>query len=209
MFSKRKGFSTVYFHFKNNGQFLRYCKLSDQFNNARVTIQDEIVKTDLLIAQGARSTKVKSALPNVRQMKDVMDKDLNEQRTLMCPELANVKKDFFSPKKAILAEVERDFQKATLQWVGYVNQDSEEIKSQLEEPEADDATVAEERSKARDLSPNVETDQDKRKKNAVEKTNQSLKLLKSLNDTFSRDESTKYEEGSTKYNAPADVSHEL
>ena len=38
---------------------------------------------------------------------------------------------------------------------------------------------------------------------------QSLKPLKSLKDTFSRDESTKLEEGSVKNNAPADVSHEL
>ena len=38
---------------------------------------------------------------------------------------------------------------------------------------------------------------------------QSLKLLKSPNDTFSQDESNEYKEGSTKYNAPADESHEL
>ena len=74
-----KGCLTVDFPLKNKGQFLRYCKLSDQFNNVRVTIRDEIVKTDSLIAQGARSTKNKSALPKVREMKDVMDKDLNEQ----------------------------------------------------------------------------------------------------------------------------------
>ena len=117
MFSKMEGCSTVYSYLKNKGQCLRYCKLSDQFNNAHVTNQDEIVKTDSLIAQGARSTKVKSALP--------------------------------------------------------------------------------------------ETDQDKCKKSAVKKMDQSLKFLNSLNDTFSRDESTKYEEGSSKYNAPADVSHEL
>ena len=55
----------------------------------------------------------------------------------------------------------------------------------------------------------TETDQDERRKSGVEKMDQSLKLLMSLNDTFSRDESTKYEEGSTKYNAPADVAHEL
>ena len=38
---------------------------------------------------------------------------------------------------------------------------------------------------------------------------QSLKLLKSLNDTFPKDQSSKYEEGCTKYNALADVSPEL
>ena len=169
---------------KNKGQFLRYCKLSDQFNNAPVTIQDEIVKTD---SQGARSTKVISALPKVREMKDAMDKALNEQRNLMSPELAIFNKDLFSSKEEIVAEVERGLQKALSQWIGYVDQDSGETKSQLEEPEADDATVAEESSEARDLSANVETDQDKGNKNAVEKKDRSLKLLKSLNDTFSRD----------------------
>ena len=91
---------------KNKGQFLRYCKMSDQFNNVRVTIQDEIFKTDSLIAQGARSTKVKSALPKVREMKNVMDKALNEQRTLMSPESVIVNKNLFSSKEAILDEIE-------------------------------------------------------------------------------------------------------
>ena len=74
---------------------------------------------------------------------------------------------------------------------------------------AEDATIAEERSETHNLSSNPETDQGKRKKSAVEKMNQSLKLLKSFNDKISRDETSKYEEGSTKYEAPADKSQEL
>ena len=54
MFNKLKGCSTVLFYLKDKCQFLRYCKLSDQFNDDCVKIQDEIVKTDSLIAQGAR-----------------------------------------------------------------------------------------------------------------------------------------------------------
>ena len=99
IFGKLKSCSTVYHHLKDKGQFFRYCKLSDQFNDARVNIQDEIVKTDSLIEQGARSTKVKSALPKVREMKDVMDKALEEQRTLMSPEFVTVNRDFFHRKK--------------------------------------------------------------------------------------------------------------
>ena len=38
---------------------------------------------------------------------------------------------------------------------------------------------------------------------------QSLNLVKSFNETISRDESSRYEEGSSKYEAPADVSQEL
>ena len=127
----------------------------------------------------------------------------------MSPDLPIVKKDFFSSKEAILAEVERDFQKATIQSIEYVDQESGETKSQLEVPEADDSTVDEESSEARDRSANVKTDQNECKKNAVKKMDQSLKLLKSLDDTFSRDESTKYVEGTTMYNAPADGNHEL
>ena len=67
MFNKMKRCSTVYFHLKM--KFLRYCTMSDQFNNARDTIQDQIARKDSLIAQGARPTKVKSALQKVREMK--------------------------------------------------------------------------------------------------------------------------------------------
>ena len=56
MFSKLKGCETVHPNLKDKCQFLRYCKLSDQFNDVLVKIQDEIFKTDSLIAQGARST---------------------------------------------------------------------------------------------------------------------------------------------------------
>ena len=87
--------------------------------------------------------------------------------------------------------------------------DSKNKNSQSETHNADDETVVEESSEARELSVNAETDQGKRKKNAVEKMDQSLKLLKSLNYSFSRDESSKYEEGSTKYEAPAAEYQEL
>ena len=207
MFSKLKGCETVLSNLKDKGQFLRYCKLSDQFNDARVKIQDEIVKTDSLFAQGARSTKVKSALPKVREMKDEMDKTLKEQRTLMNLHFGN--REFFAPKEAILAEVERELQKATIEWIGYVDPDSKDTNTTSENLAAKDATIAEERSETHNISTNPETDLSKRKKSAVEKMDQSLKLLKSFNDTISRDESSKYEESSTKYEAPAHVSQQL
>ena len=150
MFSKLKGCETVYPNLKDKGQFLRYCKLSDQFNDARVKIQDEIVKTDSLIAQGARSTKVKSALPKVREMKDEMDKALKEQRTLMNLHFGN--REFFAPKEAILAEVERELQKATIEWIGYVDPDSKDTNTAPENLAAEDATIAEECSETHNLS---------------------------------------------------------
>ena len=74
---------------------------------------------------------------------------------------------------------------------------------------ADDETVVVKGSERHNLSANTDKDQDKSKKNAVKKLDQSLKFLKSLNDTFPRDESTKYEGGFTKYANRADVSQEL
>ena len=48
-------------------------------------------------------------------MKDELDKALYGQRTLMNLGYAN--QDFFSSKEAILAEVERELQKATIEWI--------------------------------------------------------------------------------------------
>ena len=195
MFSKPKGCETVHPNLKNKGQFLRYCKLSDQFNDTRVIIQDEIVKTHSLTAQGARSIKVKAALPKVREMKDVMDKALKEQQTLMNLHFGN--REFFAPKESNLAEVETELQKATIEWIGYVDPSSKDTNTASENLAAEDATIADERSATHNLLTNPETDQGTRKKSALENMDQSLKVLKSFNDTISRDES------------PADMSLEL
>ena len=205
--SKLKECETVHTSLKDKSQFLRYCKLSDQFNDARIKIQDEIVTTDSLIAQGARSTKVKSAIPKVREIKDEMDNALKEQRTLMTLHFGN--REFFAPKQATLAGVEREFQRATIEWIGYVDPDTKNTNTASENLAAEDATIAEERSETHNPSTYPESDQGKRKKSAVEKMDRSLKLLKNFNDTISRDESSKYEEGTTKYEAPTDKSQEL
>ena len=87
----------------------------NHFYKCRVKIQEKIVKTGSLIAQGARSIKINSALAKVWEMKDELDKALYGQRTLMNLGYAN--QDFFSSKEAILAEVERELQKATIEWI--------------------------------------------------------------------------------------------
>ena len=189
---------------KDEGQLVRFCKLSDELYNSRVKIQEEIVKTESLIEQGARSTKVKSALPKVREMKDEMDNALYEQRTRMYLDVAN--QVYFS---SILTGVERELQKATIEWIGYVDPNNKDTNTASENLEAEDATVTEASSETHDLSAKTETNQCKCKKNAGEKIDQSLKSQKSLKDTFSRDEINKFEVGSTKHNAPADMSYEL
>ena len=116
--------------------------------------------------------------------------------------------DFFSPKEAILDEVERELQKVTIDWIGYVDRESKETNFPSEKLEVDDETVVE-GSEAHNRLANTDTNQGKSKKNAVDILDQSWKLLRSLNDTFSRCESKKFERGTTKYADPAAVSQEL
>ena len=142
-------------------------------------------------------------------MKDVLEKALIEQRSLMRPEFAILNQNFVSSNEAILAEDERALQNAKIECICYLDPDSREMYFQSLTLGADDATAAEESSEIQDLPANVETDQRKRKKNAVDKMEQSFKFLKSPNDTFPRDESTKYHRSSAELNAPADLSHEL
>ena len=78
------------------------------------------------------------------------------------------------------------------------------MNSQSEVPAADTEMVFEKSWATLNLSANAETDHDGRKRSAVEIMDQSFKLLKSLNNTISRDESSKYERDSTNYVAPAD-----
>ena len=75
-------------------------------------------------------------------MKDIMDKALKEQRTLMILDFSN--RDFFSLKEAILAEVEDELQKATIEWIGFVDRDSKDTNTASENLAAEDAAIAEE-----------------------------------------------------------------
>ena len=100
-------------------------------------------------------------------MKDDMDKTLYEQRTLMYLDFAN--QDFFSSKEAILAEVERELLKATIDSIDYVDPNNKDTNTALENLDAEDATVAGISSETHILSTNTETDQSKRENNAVQK----------------------------------------
>ena len=59
-----------------------------------------------------------------------MEQALNEQRTLVSLDIHN--QDFFSRKEVIVAKVERDLQKVTSDWIGYVARECTETNSQLE-----------------------------------------------------------------------------
>ena len=137
-------------------------------------------------------------------LKDAIDKAPNEPQSLLKQDFGN--QNLGSSKEAFLAEVETEFQKATIEWISYVDPESRSMTSQSEVPSSDTETVFKENSTVLNLSANAETDHDGRKRSAVERMDQSLKLLKSLNDTISRDESSKYERDFTNYDAPADES---
>ena len=100
-------------------------------------------------------------------MKDVMDKALKEQRTLMNLHFGN--REFFAPKEGILGEVERELHKTTIEWIGYVDPDSNVTDTASENLGAEDAMITDERSATHNLSTNPETDLGKRTKSAVAK----------------------------------------
>ena len=90
--------------------------------------------TDSLIAQGARSSRIKSSLNRVREFKDAMDKAPNEQRNLVKQDFGN--RNFFSSQEAILAEVETELRGTTIERISYVNPESKEKNSQSKLPVA-------------------------------------------------------------------------
>ena len=63
-------------------------------------------------------------------------------------------------------------------------------------------------SEAQELSSNTETDPSKQNNADADKLNQSLKLLKNLNDVAPPDELSKDGQGSSVYKVSPDVSHE-
>ena len=85
IFKPLPGFSVIQRQIQDKSHLLRYCKLSDQSYNALDKINEQIKMTDSLIAQGARSSRIKSSLPRLycniyklHQMKDALYKALNE-----------------------------------------------------------------------------------------------------------------------------------
>ena len=98
IFKPLPGFSVIQRQMNDKSDFLRYCKLSVQFFDAPDKINEDLKMTDSLIAQGARSSRIKSSIPRVREVKDVIDKTLNEQRSLIKQDLCN--QNFFSSKDA-------------------------------------------------------------------------------------------------------------
>ena len=65
----------------------------------------------------SRTIRLNSALPKIHEKKDVLDKVLKQQRSLLKPEHLN----FVAQKDCYLKEMETLHQKATINWINYVD----------------------------------------------------------------------------------------
>ena len=92
------------------GEFMNYCKLSGQWFHTRDEILQEKANIDNLMKEGARAIRVKYALAKIQEKKDVLDKVLKQQRSLLKPEHLN----FVAQKDHELKELETLLQKATI-----------------------------------------------------------------------------------------------
>ena len=57
---------------------MNYCKLSGQWFSRKDEILQGKANIDNLMKEGARTIRVKSALPKLKEKKDVLDKVLNK-----------------------------------------------------------------------------------------------------------------------------------
>ena len=99
------------------GNFMNYCKLSGQWLHTRDEILQEKANIDNLMKEGARTIRVKFALTKIQEKKDVLDKVLKQQRSLLKPEHLN----FVAEKDHDLKDLETLLQKATIEWINYVD----------------------------------------------------------------------------------------
>ena len=68
---------------KGKEDLSQFIKILERFHGAREDIEREVRRTNLLVQQGARSSKVKTSLPSAQELKDAMNEALKEQRTLV------------------------------------------------------------------------------------------------------------------------------
>ena len=96
---------------------MNYCKLSGQWFRTRDEILQEKANIGNLMKKGARTIRVNSALPKIQEKKDVLDKVLKQQRSLLKPEHLN----FVAQKDHGLKKLETLIQKATTERINYVD----------------------------------------------------------------------------------------
>ena len=116
----------------------------------------------------------KSALPKIQEKKDVLDKVLNQHRSLLKPEHLN----FVAQKDHDLEELETSFQKATMERINYVDT----VKSSAEDSNEKEIAEAVETSDQQTLESDNQHDPNA-SLTTHDKLDRSLKLFKDSNES--------------------------
>ena len=128
---------------------------------------------DNLMKEGARILRVKSALAKIQEKKDVFDKVLKQQRSLLKPEHLN----FVAQKDHELKELETLLQKATIECINYVDPVESSAEASTEKDNVRAVETSDQQTLESENQPNPNTSL-----TAHDKLDRSLKLLKHSNE---------------------------
>ena len=153
--------------------FMSSCKLSGQWFRTGDEILQEKANIDNLMKKVARTIKVNSALPKIQEKKDVLDKVLRQQRSLLKPEQLN----FVAQKDHDLKELETQLQKATIEWINYVDPVESSAKASNEKDNVEAVESSDQQTLESENQPDPSASL-----TAHDKLDRSLKLLKHSNE---------------------------
>ena len=97
--------------------FMNFCEVPCQWFRTRDEILQQKANTDNLMKEGAGTIRVNSALSKIQEKRDVSDKVLKQQRSLLKPEHLNI----VAQKHLDSKELETLLQKITIEWINYVD----------------------------------------------------------------------------------------
>ena len=123
---------------------------------------------------GARNIRVKSALAKIQEKKDVLDKVLKQQRSLLKAEHLN----FVAQKDHELKELETLLQKATIEWSNYVDPVKSSAEASTEKDNVKAVETSDQQTLESENQPNPNASL-----TAHDKLDRSLKLLKHSNES--------------------------
>ena len=167
--------------------FMIYCKLSGQWFHTRDEILQEKANIDNLMKEGARIIRVKSALAKKQEKKDVLDKVLKQQRSLLKPEHLN----FVAQKDHELKELETLLQKGTIECINYVDPVESSAEASTEKDNVRAVETSDQQTLESENQPNPNASL-----TAHDKLDRSLKLLKHSNEPSLLSQQTENSPGS-------------
>ena len=154
--------------------FVNYCKLSGQWFHTREEILQEKANIDNLMKKGARTIRVKSALAKIQEKKVFLYKVLKQQRSLLKPEHLN----FVAQKDHDLRGMETLLQKATIEWINYVDPVESSAKASNEKDTVEAVETSDQQTMESENQPNPNASL-----TAHDKLDRSFKLLKHSNES--------------------------